>query len=142
MFIRKDLAMGEIKSTLDLVMEKTKHLILSEDEKVDQRRKEIGQKIKGLIKKYQDGVLTMDRFENELQSIQNDYKIGYRSMVTQDIINRFDISGYLPDKRVKSTGIFTHRRVQAEYIIPALFGDFIRSCGVHQERDFVLLGNF
>ena len=39
--------MTEIKSTLDLVMEKTRHLILSDEEKQEQKENEFKKKLKG-----------------------------------------------------------------------------------------------
>ncbi len=62
--------MGEIKSTLDLVMEKTKHLTLSPEEKEQQKLEEVRQKIKGLIQKYLDSVLKIEKFANELAGMQ------------------------------------------------------------------------
>ena len=43
--------MGEIKSTLDLVLEKTKNLTLSSEEKEEQKQKEIEKRIKGMMQK-------------------------------------------------------------------------------------------
>jgi hypothetical protein len=65
--------MGEIKSTLDLVMEKTKHLTLSPEEKEQQKLDEARKKIKGLIQKYLDGVLDIERFAKELAGMQETY---------------------------------------------------------------------
>ena len=45
--------MAEIKSTLDLVMEKTRNLTLSSEEKQAQKQIEIGNRIKGLVQKFQ-----------------------------------------------------------------------------------------
>lgn len=83
--------MGEVKSTLDLVMEKTKHLTLSDDEKADQQRKEVEQKIKGLITKFQDSALTMDRLEKEFLMIQNAYTIDQKNLITQEVLNRLNV---------------------------------------------------
>jgi hypothetical protein len=57
--------MGEIKSTLDLVMEKTKDLTLSSEEKKAQKQKEIENRIKGLLQKYQDGFLSKSELKTE-----------------------------------------------------------------------------
>jgi hypothetical protein len=65
--------MGEIKSTLDLVMEKTKHLNLSEAEKKSQSNKEINGHLKGLVQKFQDEVLNQDQLEKELKVLKRKY---------------------------------------------------------------------
>ena len=43
--------MGEIKSTLDLVLEKTRHLSQSSEEKQAQTQKDTGNRINGMLKK-------------------------------------------------------------------------------------------
>ena len=53
--------MGEIKSTLDLVLEKTKNLTLSSEEKESQKQKEVENRIKGMVQKYQDGILSINQ---------------------------------------------------------------------------------
>lgn len=50
--------MAEIKSTLDLVMEKTKDLSLSDEERQGQKNKEIGSRIRGLLNKFQDKAIS------------------------------------------------------------------------------------
>ena len=65
--------MGEIKSTLDLVMEKTRHLTLSQEEKDAQTKVEIHKRLKGLVQKYQDNLLRKDGLEKELDSLKKTY---------------------------------------------------------------------
>lgn len=65
--------MGEIKSTLDLVMEKTKHLTMSPEEKEQQKLDEARKKVKGLIQKYLDGGLNVEKFADELTDLQAIY---------------------------------------------------------------------
>lgn len=65
--------MGEIKSTLDLVLEKTKHLTLTPEEKEQQKRDEARKKIKGQVQKYIDGGLNLAKFADELTDMQSTY---------------------------------------------------------------------
>ena len=44
--------MAEIKSTLDLIMEKTQHMTLSEEEKHSLRTQELERKARGLVQQY------------------------------------------------------------------------------------------
>lgn len=67
--------MAEIKSTLDLVMEKTKNLNLSSEEINEQTDKEIQGKLNGLLQKYKDGFLVREKLERELATIQKKYGI-------------------------------------------------------------------
>ena len=66
--------MAEIKSTLDLVMEKTKNLSLSSEERQAQKNQEIESRIRGLLQKYKDRALSTDKFESEYQKLQKDYE--------------------------------------------------------------------
>jgi len=52
--------MAEIKSTLDLVMEKTKNLKITEEEREQQNVKKLQGKVKGILQKYIDGVFSFD----------------------------------------------------------------------------------
>ena len=58
--------MAEIKSTLDLVMERTRHLSFSEEEKEAQKIEDIQKTFKGMVQKYQDNVLTKEELSQAL----------------------------------------------------------------------------
>jgi hypothetical protein len=62
--------MAEIKSTLDIIMERTKNLTMTDKEKASFRRKEAEGKVKGWVQKYQDGIIELDTirsyFEKEI----------------------------------------------------------------------------
>jgi len=68
--------MTEIKSTLDLILEKTKHLTLSEEEKAELRLKEINGKIMGWIQKYRDTTIKLDSLRSELDLAEKEYGPG------------------------------------------------------------------
>ncbi|MBW1980338.1 MAG: hypothetical protein JRJ12_03895 [Deltaproteobacteria bacterium] len=51
--------MAEIKSTLELVMERTKHLKLSEEEKAEVQMQEALAKVQGLVRQLQDDTATV-----------------------------------------------------------------------------------
>jgi hypothetical protein len=65
--------MGEIKSTLDLVMEKTKNLNLSDEEREQQKNKEIKDRLRGLMQKFQDSILSTDNFRSDYRRLQKEY---------------------------------------------------------------------
>jgi hypothetical protein len=67
--------MGEIKSTLDLVMEKTKDLNLSDAEKQEQKNKEIESRLRGLVQKYQDEIISQEQFKAEYEELREDYSL-------------------------------------------------------------------
>jgi hypothetical protein len=70
---KKGCPMGEIKSTLDLVMEKTKHLSLSEEEKLNTKKIDMQNKIRGLINKYEESTLNFTELKKSIDSLQKQY---------------------------------------------------------------------
>ncbi len=58
--------MAEIKSTLELAMERTKKFAISKEEREEIRQKEILQKIDGLFHRYMDGHLSLNEIPKEI----------------------------------------------------------------------------
>ena len=82
--------MGEIKSTLDIVLEKTKNLKLSSAEKAEQQQKEIETRIRAMLQKYQDGLLTREDFITEYQMLQKDFNLKDAKDLVNEIFRRID----------------------------------------------------
>ena len=83
--------MGEIKSTLDIVMEKTKHLSLSKEERAAQEEAEIKKTLRGLIQKFKDQILKPEMFEKELSVLENRFQMRDRSMLVDEILEQIDL---------------------------------------------------
>jgi hypothetical protein len=79
--------MGEIKSTLDLVMEKTRHLTLSREEKEEQKHIEVNKRLKGLVQKYQDNLLKKEHLEKELDSLRKAYDLKVDKMLSRMLLD-------------------------------------------------------
>lgn len=82
--------MGEIKSTLELVMERTRNLTLSEEEKREQTISEFRKNLSGLLQKFQDKVLTLDHFERELQHLEETSQLRAEEIVIDEVGRRLD----------------------------------------------------
>ena len=65
--------MAEIKSTLDIIMERTKNLTMTDKERASFKRKEAEGKVKGWIQKYQDGIVELDTLRSEFKKEITDY---------------------------------------------------------------------
>jgi len=74
---------GEIKSTLEIIMEKTKDLTLTEEEKKEFKQKDMAGKIRGIIQKFLDGILDLNRFKMEIAALEEDNQ----DMVTRLVID-------------------------------------------------------
>ena len=82
--------MAEIKSTLDLVMERTRHLSQSTAEKEAQRRGDFEKRLQGLLQQYADGALTVNGFSERSGALQAEAGIEGQHLVTQAVIRRID----------------------------------------------------
>ena len=80
--------MGEIKSTLDLVLEKTKNLTLSPEEKEAQEHNEIENRIKGMIQKYQDEILSKKQLITDYEMLKKDYDMSRNNTLIIEITKR------------------------------------------------------
>jgi hypothetical protein len=59
--------MGEIKSTLDLVMEKTRGLTMSAGEKQQLKEEQAAQRARGLFLKYKDGFWSLEGLQRQVE---------------------------------------------------------------------------
>jgi hypothetical protein len=57
--------MAEIKSTLELIMERTKNLSMSPEEKEENRRQEWLKKARGWIQRFLDDLISLDKVKEE-----------------------------------------------------------------------------
>lgn len=85
--------MGEIKSTLDLVMEKTRNLTLSADEKAAQQHKEAENRIRGLLQKYLDGVVSKPELKADHLRLKKGYGADENTILIDEIIGRIEPNG-------------------------------------------------
>lgn len=83
--------MGEIKSTLDLVMERTKHLSMSSAEKEQQQSTEIEKKVKGLLQRATDGALEVDELFNALDRLQQSEGVKVKAILLDAVADRLDL---------------------------------------------------
>ncbi len=61
--------MAEIKSSLELALERTKKMIISEKEKEEIRQKEIVEKAKALFHRYREGHVPLHDLQKEIQKM-------------------------------------------------------------------------
>jgi hypothetical protein len=87
---RSNNSMAEIKSTLDLVMERTRNLTLSAEEKQAQKQIEIGNRIKGFVQKLQDGLLTQNQLKIDYERLKKDSNLSDDSLLVNEILTRLD----------------------------------------------------
>ena len=85
--------MGEIKSTLDLVFEKTRNLTLSDEEKLSLAHEELDKKVQGLCNRYLDNFFPVSHLKDEMEKIaSNDRELAY-NFFRKYLLSRFDLDG-------------------------------------------------
>ena len=88
--------MGEIKSTLDLVFEKTKNLTLSDEEKLSLAREKLDKKVQGLCNRYLDNFFPINRLKDEMEKIaSNDREQAY-NFFKEYLLSHFDLDSDNP----------------------------------------------
>lgn len=85
--------MGEIKSTLDLVMERTRHMSLSAEEKTLQKRDDFKKRLQGLLNKYIDGALSVHALKDQIEVLQAEMKLYEKQIISEAVFTSID-----PDK--------------------------------------------
>ena len=83
--------MGEIKSTIDLVLEKTRDLTLSREEKLSLAREELDKKLHGIINRYLDNLLPLRRLKEEVEIIDSkEHGLSYK-LIKKHLLAHFDL---------------------------------------------------
>lgn len=85
--------MAEIRSTLDIIMEKTKGLTMSEKEKKAFKEQEMAGKVKGLIQKFLDGILDMDQLKGEVARLGEKGGDMVKRLIREESVSRIEPEG-------------------------------------------------
>jgi hypothetical protein len=114
--------MAEIKSTLDLVMEKTKNLSLSNEEKLEQKNKEIESRIRGLLQKFTDQALSAGNFKSEYQKLQKNHDLSVDLLAEFKVSDFEGLSSVLQEfQAVRDTAARERRKIVKEQLAKTHF---------------------
>ncbi len=83
--------MAEIKSTLDLIMEKTAGLVMSDQEKEKNRGEEREKKARGVALRLSDGTLRLKDLEAEISGSGGRDPEGFRRLVSRGLVQEADL---------------------------------------------------
>ena len=84
--------MAEIKSTLDLIMEKTKHLTLSAQEKQQIEREDHLKKVPGYVQRFLDDALSLSNLIRELAAAPEPLREEIRRELIRRFLERFSLT--------------------------------------------------
>jgi len=113
--------MAEIKSTFDLIMEKTRGMTMTEDEREEARRKELSGKVRGLLQKYLDGRMDRKALGEELAGLPAEDRKTLKGILVRECADRINPEG---DNR-RLVAAFWAAGIDPEPF-EALLGDFRR----------------
>lgn len=82
--------MGEIKSTLEIIMEKTKGLTMTEEEKKGLQKREIEAKVKGFLQKFMDGIIDWQRIRVGIAGLGQERHQMARKALLEGCLGRID----------------------------------------------------
>jgi hypothetical protein len=82
--------MAEIKSTLDLIMERTKNLTMTADEKKALQRKEWEGRVKGWVQKYIDGTMQLDDLKVQIELCKSKFQ-DLPNMIKAEIVQHIHL---------------------------------------------------
>jgi hypothetical protein len=84
--------MSGIKSAIELAMERTKNLVMSEEEKKSFAAKELENKIRAVVRRYLEGIIEEDGVNKEIGAIEGDEK-SMKSLLVDLLVEEFDVKG-------------------------------------------------
>lgn len=102
--------MAEIKSTLELAMERTKKITISEEEKEEIKRKEIWQKATGLSHRYREGHLPLSEILKEIERMEEKTGIIVKKILLSQWIDALSLSDE-DERLLKGIESLNHRDV-------------------------------
>ena len=85
--------MSEIKSTLELVLEKTRDMTLSREDKQEQLIREFREKVNGLLHAYLEGLASLDQFQRQFSSLEAPSGSGPEKILAEEAAQRLELPG-------------------------------------------------
>ncbi|MCD6306489.1 MAG: hypothetical protein J7M32_09405 [Deltaproteobacteria bacterium] len=85
--------MGEIRSTLDIIMEKAKKVEVTEEDKATFMRRELEGKARAFIQQYVDGFIDAQRLKEEIEALGPDRHVEAVSALRRESLKRLTPDG-------------------------------------------------
>ncbi len=85
--------MAEIRSTLDIIMEKANNLTVTDEDKKEFAEKEIQGRVHGLFQKYLDGILSTQQFKEEMASFDEAGKAVAKRQLLAECFEAMTVEG-------------------------------------------------
>jgi hypothetical protein len=83
--------MAEIKSAIELAMERTANLVMDDEEKQESRKKELENRLKAIMRRYLEGMVELDGAMDEIDGIKADAALK-RGLLMDLLLEELDIT--------------------------------------------------
>jgi hypothetical protein len=85
--------MGEIRSTLDIIMEKAKDVAVTDEDKAVFMRREVEGKVRGVLQKYLDRFMDAKRLQEEMDALDADRRDMAVAALRRESLGRLVLDG-------------------------------------------------
>ena len=82
--------MGEIRSTLDIIMEKAERVTVTDEDKDAFMKNEVEGKVRGLLRKYLDGIINQDRLKREIEALGSERHVLATAVLKKECLDRIE----------------------------------------------------
>jgi len=82
--------MGEIRSTLDIIMEKAERVTVSDEEKEAFMKSEVEGKVRGLLQKHLDGIINQERLKKEVEAMGGERYVVATVALKKECLDRIE----------------------------------------------------
>lgn len=124
--------MGEIKSTLDLVMEKTRNFTLTEEEKKRLRQDEITRRGEAFARRYYNEEITASQLWAEITKEKTEDQASVQAVVKQYLIDAISLTH--PNNRIYEALRYLVKDKEIVYEMEALEREFFQTRETHYCR--------
>ena len=82
--------MGEIRSTLDIIMEKAERVTVTDEDKDAFMKDEVEGKVRGLLQKYLDGIINQERLKREVEAMSDERYVVATTVLKKGCLGRIE----------------------------------------------------
>lgn len=82
--------MGEIRSTLDIIMEKAERVTVTDEEKEAFMKSEVKGKVRGLLQKHLDGIINKERLKKEVEAMAGERYVVATAVLKKECLDRIE----------------------------------------------------
>lgn len=82
--------MGEIRSTLDIIMEKAERVTVTDEEKEAFMKSDVEGKVRGLLQKHLDGIINQERLKKEVEAMGGERYVVATVALKKECLDRIE----------------------------------------------------